>query len=112
MAAYIILPFTISSLITTLVVGRLLDLIGPKPIMVIGGALITVGVLILSYSTKIYIFMYGLLVVGVGDASIVGNALYYIFLDETGKSNRATGQALLNILLNAGSLLGVAIIGP
>ncbi len=111
MAAYIILPFTVSSLVTTLVVGRLLDLIGPKPIMVIGGALMTVGVLILSYSTNIYIFVFGLLVVGVGNVSIAGNALYYIFLDETGKSNRATGQALLNILLNAGSLLGAAIIG-
>src|SRR5690606_24347293 len=58
----------------------------------------------------LYLFGFSLVLIGIGNASIVGNALYYIFLDETGKSERASGQALLNILLNTGSLLGGAIL--
>lgn len=110
MAAYMILPMTMASLITTPVVGKLLDKIGAKPIMVVGGAITAVGMLILSYASNIYLFSFPLVLVGIGNASIVGNALYYIFLDETGKSERASGQALLNILLNTGSLLGGAVI--
>jgi len=110
MAAYMILPMTVASLITTPVVGRLLDKIGAKPIMVAGGAITAVGMLILSYASDIYTFGFSLIFIGIGNASIVGNALYYIFLDETGKSQRASGQALLNILLNTGSLLGGAVI--
>lgn len=110
MAAYMILPLTIASLITTPVVGKLLDKIGAKPIMVVGGAITAVGMLLLSYATNLYLFSISLVLIGIGNASIVGNALYYIFLDETGKSERASGQALLNILLNTGSLLGGAIL--
>jgi Arabinose efflux permease len=109
-AAYMILPMTIASLITTPVVGKLLDKIGAKPIMVVGGFLTAIGMLILSYSSNLYVFAFSLVLIGIGNASIVGNALYYIFLDETGKSERASGQALLNILLNTGSLLGGAIL--
>ncbi len=110
MAAYMILPMTVASLITTPVVGKLLDKIGAKPIMVVGGAITAVGMLILSYASNIYLFSFCLVLIGIGNASIVGNALYYIFLDETGKSERASGQALLNILINTGSLLGGAIL--
>lgn len=110
MAAYMILPMTISSLITTPVVGKLLDKVGAKPIMVVGGAITAVGMLLLSYATDVYLFGFSLVLIGIGNASIVGNALYYIFLDETGKSERASGQALLNILLNTGSLLGGAVL--
>ena len=91
-------------------VGKLLDKIGAKPIMVVGGAITAVEMLLLSYASKTYIFGFSLVLIGVGNASIVGNALYYIFLDETEKSDRASGQALLNILLNTGSLLGGAIL--
>lgn len=110
MAAYMILPMTMASLVTTLIVGKLLDKIGAKPIMVVGGAITVVGMLILSYASNLYIFGFSLVLIGIGNASIVGNALYYIFLDETEKPERASGQALLNILLNAGSLLGGATI--
>lgn len=110
MAAYMILPMTVASLITTPVVGKLLDKVGAKPIMVVGGAITAVGMIILSYASNIYLFSFSLVLIGIGNASIVGNALYYIFLDETGKSERASGQALLNILLNTGSLLGGAVI--
>jgi MFS family permease len=109
-AAYMILPMTIASLITTPIVGKLLDKIGAKPIMVIGGVVTAVGMFILSFANTIYLFGFSLVLIGVGNASIVGNALYYIFLDETKKSERASGQALLNILLNTGSLLGGAIL--
>ena len=109
-AAYILLPMTIASLITTMLVGKLLDKIGAKPIMVVGGFITAIGMLILSYSSNLYIFGISVILIGIGNASIVGNALYYIFLDETEKSERASGQAMLNILLNAGSLLGGAIL--
>lgn len=110
MAAYMIIPMTIASMITTPLIGKLLDKTGAKPILVIGGIITAAGMLILSYASNLYIFGFSLVFIGIGNASIVGNALYYIFLDETEKSKRASSQALLNILLNTGSLLGGSIL--
>jgi MFS family permease len=109
-AAYTILPMTISSLITTMVVGKLLDKVGAKPIMIVGGVFTVFGMLMLANSVSLYIFELSLILIGVGNASIVGNALYYIFLDDTEQKERASGQALLNILLNTGSLIGGAVL--
>lgn len=110
MAAYTILPMTIASLITTMLVGKLLDKVGAKPIMIIGGVFTVLGMLILANALNLYVFEFSMIMIGVGNASIVGNALYYIFLEDTERKERASGQALLNILLNTGSLIGGAVL--
>lgn len=109
--AYILLPFTAFSLLATIVVGKLLDKIGAKPIMVVGGIISTLGIFILSISHNVYIFGLSLVLIGVGNASIAGNALYFLMLEETGKSDRASGQGMLNLLLNTGALMGGALLG-
>lgn len=109
--AYILIPFTLGSLITTIIVGKLLDKVGARSIMVVGGMLSAVGMLLLGLTVNIYTFILSIALIGIGNASIAGNALYFIFLEETDKSDRASGQAMLNVLLNTGSLIGGAVLG-
>lgn len=109
-AAYMVLPHTIAAMIATIVVGKLLDKLGAKPIMVAGGAIAVVGMLLLSYSTTPLMFAIAAVIFAIGNAGILGQALYYLFLDETKQSKRASGQALLSVCLNVGSLLGGVII--
>ena len=109
--AYILVPFTTASLIATLAVGKLLDRTGPKPIMLAGGVISATGMFILGISGNVYIFILSIILIGIGNASIAGNALYYLMLNESGKKDRASGQGLLGVLLNAGSLIGGALLG-
>ena len=109
--AYILLPFTVASLLATLAVGKLLDKTGPRPIMLAGGLISAAGMFILGISGSIYTFILSIILIGIGNASIAGNALYYLMLHESGEKDRASAQGLLNVLLNAGSLIGGALLG-
>lgn len=111
--AYILLPFTVSSLLATMAVGRLLDIVGPRPIMFAGGLLSVAGTLMLSClgADSIGMFVVAIVLIGTGNASVAGNALYYIWLRESGTSDRASGQGMQNLLLNAGALIGGALLG-
>lgn len=109
--AYLLIPFTLGSLIATIIIGKLLDKIGAKPIIIIGGVLSATGMCLLSFSVSIYIFILSITLIGIGNAAIAGNALYFIFLEETKGEDRASGQAMLNVLLNTGSLIGGAVLG-
>lgn len=109
-AAYMVLPHTIAAMVATIIVGLLLDRLGAKPIMAVGGAIAVLGMLLMSYSPTPLIFALAAVIFAVGNAGILGQALYYLFLDETEKPQRASSQALLSICLNIGSLLGGVII--
>ena len=111
MGAYILLPFTIASLVATIIVGKLLDRTGPKPLMFAGGIFSAMGMFLLGTSGSIPIFVAAIVIIGIGNATIAGNALYYVMLEESDKKERASSQGLLNVLLNAGSLIGGALLG-
>lgn len=111
MGAYILLPFTVASLIATVIVGKLLDRTGPKPVMLAGGVFSAIGMFVLGFSGSVLIFIAAIVLIGIGNATIAGNALYYVMLEESGKKERASAQGLLNVLLNAGSLIGGALLG-
>lgn len=110
-AAYLLVPFTISSLLATIVVGKLLDKTGPKPIMIAGGFISMIGMLMLSTAGSIGTYVISIILIGIGNAAIAGNALYYLMLRETTSSKRASGQGMLNLMLNGGSLIGGALLG-
>ncbi|MBP2133275.1 MFS family permease [Methanomicrobium sp. W14] len=109
--SYILIPFTVSSLIATVIIGKLLDITGPKPVLMAGGIISAAGMLILGTSQNITVFILSIILIGAGNASVAGNAIYYLMLEESGRKNRASAQGFLNILLNAGSLIGGAVLG-
>jgi MFS family permease len=109
--AYILIPFTLGSLFSTIIIGKLLDKVGARPIMITGGVLSAAGMLLLGFSVNIYTYILSIVLIGIGNAAIAGNALYFIFLEETKGEDRASGQAMLNVLLNSGSLIGGAVLG-
>ena len=51
------------------------------------------------------------MVIGLGLSSVLGSPLRYIMLSESPASQRAAGQALININSSVGQLVGGALIG-
>jgi MFS family permease len=111
MGSYILIPFTVSSLAATIIIGKALDITGPKPVLIVGGLISIAGMIVLGFSQSLSAFVLSIILIGAGNASIAGNAIYYLMLAESGQNNRASAQGLLNILLNAGSLIGGAVLG-
>jgi Arabinose efflux permease len=110
-AAYMVLPFSLSALIATIIIGKLLDTTGPRSIMVTGGLIAASGMVLLSFSRDIWTFGGALVLIGAGSTAVTGNVLYYLMLGETGPADRASGQALISLLLNTGSLIGGSLVG-
>lgn len=110
-AAYLLLGFSVPVLIATVIIGKLLDVIGPKPLMTAGGLIAAAGLVLLSTAETLPVFLVSLILLGLGSTAVTGNVLYFLVLGETGASDRACGQAMLGLTLNMGSLAGAAILG-
>jgi len=112
MAAWLMLPSVFVMVIVSPVVGRLVDRIGPTPIVRAGLAFVFVGILIIGVAAMNYVsFVGGGMVAGIGLAALLGAPLRYIILQEARPEDRASAQGLLNIFLAIGQLTGAAIVG-
>ncbi len=93
-------------------IGLLLDKLGSRTVLLISGACSSSGLLILSFfSGNFYLFVLASTLVGFGFASVIGAPLRYIMLNEIHESDRATGQALINVSKSSGRLICSALFG-
>ena len=93
-------------------IGRLLDKFGSKKIMFVGTSILVIGLFMLStLGSSFYLFIISGMVIGLGLSSVLGSPLRYIMLSESPASQRAAGQALININSSVGQLVGGALIG-
>lgn len=111
-AAFLMLPSVFVMIIVSPVVGKLVDRIGPKPLVHASLAFVFAGILVFGLAPMDYVsFIGGGMIAGVGLAGILGAPLRYIILEEARPEDRASAQGLLNIFLAIGQLLGAAIVG-
>jgi MFS family permease len=111
-ASLMLIPLVLTMAISAPVVGQLLDRLGSK-IIVMGGTFILIGgMIIISFSANnTYLFIISELLVGMGLVTILGSPLRYIMLSESPANDRASGQALININVSTGQLIGGTFIG-
>jgi len=111
-ASLMMIPYVITTTISAPILGRLLDKIGSKIIIISGTISATFGLILMGlFSGNFYLFIISEILTSYGLIAIVGSPLRYIILSETQAGERGSGQALVNFLASGGQLIGGALIG-
>ncbi len=107
-----LLPIVMTMAIGAPIIGQLLDRFGSRNIMFTGASIMIIGLFLIStFSESFYLFIFAGVLVGVGMSTAIGSPPRYIMLVESPPKERASGQALINIITSAGQLIGGALIG-
>lgn len=111
-ASFMLIPIVLTMAVGAPIIGNLLDKFGSRNIMFIGTFTMIIGLFIVSMFPKsLYLFIFAGVLIGVGLSTTIGSPPRYIMLLESPPKERASGQALLNIITSAGQLMGGALIG-
>ena len=111
-ASLMVMPMAIAMAVGAPIVGKLLDSVGSKIIMIGGTSVLVVGLFIMGlFPESFYLFITAGVLIGVGMATVIGSPPRYIMIVESPPKHRASGQALININSSAGQLIGGALIG-
>jgi MFS family permease len=111
-ASLMLLPIVMTMAIGAPIIGQLLDRFGSRNIMFTGASIMIIGLFLIStFSESFYLFIFAGVLVGVGMSTAIGSPPRYIMLVESPPKERASGQALINIITSAGQLIGGALIG-
>jgi len=111
-ASLMLIPVVLTMALGAPVVGKLLDKFGSRNIMLIGSLIMTSGLLMAGiFARDFYLLILAGVLIGVGMSTTIGSPPRYIMLVETPPRERASGQALLNIITSAGQLVGGALVG-
>ena len=112
MASLLLIPILGSNAFAAPILGRILDSVGSRKIMIAGTVMLAVGLIIISiYPNHLILFVISSFLVGIGLATIIGAPLRYMVLCETRPFERGAGQAIVNMLSSVGQLIGGALMG-
>jgi len=111
-ASLMLMPIVATMAVGAPIIGKLLDRFGSRNIMIAGAITMMVGLFIMGmYPRSFYLFILAGILIGVGMSTAIGSPPRYIMLIESPPKERASGQALINILTSVGQLMGGALIG-
>jgi multidrug resistance protein len=108
---FVLLPLVVCSMLGSMISGRLLDRIGPRPLLLAGFALLAAGYGATAVTDfGLWLFLAASMPVGLGLGIVVGGSLRAIAIDEAPVDSRATAQGLINIGNAVGTLSATAAI--
>ena len=111
-ASLMLMPIVATMAVGAPIIGKLLDRFGSRNIMVTGAITMMVGLFIMGmFPRSFYLFILAGILIGIGMSTAIGSPPRYIMLIESPPKERASGQALINILTSVGQLMGGALIG-
>jgi EmrB/QacA subfamily drug resistance transporter len=111
-ASLMLMPIVATMAIGAPIVGKFLDKFGSRNIMVTGAISMVIGLLMMGiFSRSFYLLILAGILIGIGMSTAIGSPPRYIMLLESPPQERASGQALINILTSVGQLMGGALIG-
>jgi len=111
-ASLMLLPIVITMALGAPIIGKLLDKFGSRNIMSVGAFNMVIGLFIIGiFHASFYVLLFAGVLIGVGLSTAIGSPPRYIMLVESPASERASGQAIINIITSMGQLLGGALIG-
>jgi MFS family permease len=111
-ASFMLIPLVLATAIGSPVFGRLIDTYGSRSMIVLALLLAGGGFFILHTveGSKAVFYTSGALV-GLGLSVLSGSSLRYIMLNETAAEDRAVTQGMLTIFISLGQLAGASLIG-
>lgn len=111
-AGLLMMPLVLALAIGSPTIGRVLDRVGARRIVVVGTALLTLGMTLMAlWGMHKAVYYPATILIGLGLACVLGTSLNYILLNETPVEDRGTGQGLQSLFLGVGQLIGSAFIG-
>ncbi len=111
-AAFMLVPVVVAMAIGAPLLGRALDAIGSRRVILFGTTLLALGLGgVAAFGDRLTGFYGSMVVVGLGLASLVGAPLRYIMLGEASVADRATAQGAISMLTRMGMLTSGAIVG-
>jgi MFS family permease len=111
-ASFMLLPLVITMSLSSPLVGRLLDKIGAKKVILIGSIILICGLVLFALLIGNYIwFFINTILVGIGLISLLGAPVRYIVLNNTPETERASQQGLLSVFSGIGQLISGVMMG-
>ncbi len=107
----LVLATAVTLFLFTEPVGRLVDKIGAKPVLVAGTLMTAVGAFLLSTAGDTWQFIAYQVVLGVGLSALLGTPVRYVALAETNDMERASAQSLVSLGGSFGTMIGSALAG-
>jgi MFS family permease len=111
-ASFMLMPLVGALIAGSVAAGFALDRVGPKPVVLVGLALVVTGLgLFATLPLAPATFYAAGVCVGFGLSSLLGAPLRFLALAEAGEARRGMSQGFLTLCLSAGRMLGAALIG-
>ncbi len=111
-ASFMLLPLVFAVAVASPIVGRVLDRVGSKVIVIASTGLLTLGLLTVGVGGESRALFYGgSVLLGLGLAGLLGSALAYILLHEAEATERTVAQGVITLFISIGQLTGSAFIG-
>ena len=111
-AAFLLLPGVLGATIGAPVMGRLINKVGTRLILVCSQVLVLCALAVYAFTElTMTTFIAVSILSGIGSAGLVGAPLRYIVLAETGARDRASAQGLLSVTSSIGRIFGASAVG-
>jgi MFS family permease len=111
-ATLLLLPIVLALAIGAPLLGRALDAVGPKPVILAALALLAAGCFALALlPTTRATLLYAGALVGLGLSGLLGAPLRYVLLNEVSAAERGSSQGMLTIFTSIGMMLSGVLIG-
>ena len=110
---YYVMAIGLTSFVTTPAGGKIIDRVGPKPVLLVGLAISIVGLLFLAFVAVVapsrITFVVGLMVVGAGMGMAMGAPTNYMILENTQKEDSTSAIATITLIRQIGTSVAPAI---
>lgn len=111
-AAWLMLPSVIAATLMSPVVGKLLNSVGSRRIIIASLIFALISISTYAFATlTVPVFIAAGVVGGIGSAGLLGAPLRLILLNESRPEDRGAMQGLLNVFYSTGRLTGAAVVG-
>lgn len=111
-SSFLLLPVVVAMSVGSPLAGRWLDRVGSKVVILVGVAIMTLGMFSLSVTAgNLAGFIISGLLIGSGLSALLGAPIRYVTLNETTAAERSSAQGLVNVFTSLGQLLGSAVVG-
>lgn len=111
-AAWLLIPAILAMAVGSPLIGRLLDRVGSRQVILGGTLVMTAGFFLLGFGGgQLVLFMLSGVLIGGGLSSLLGAPIRYIMLGEARAEERSLAQGLISIFTSIGQLVGSAIMG-
>lgn len=110
--SYLLLPLVLAMAVGSPVMGRLLDRLGSRTVILAGLGVMAVGMVGISQTGRsLALFIAFSSLIGLGLSALLGAPIRYITLNETTAEDRSAAQGMVTTFTSIGQLVSAALVG-